>query len=180
MAFKRLGIEGFGVVELNNVAFRRDGRIEAQYKLDKTVFADKVVENGMVLAVDVKNHAYHLPTAGDPLLVLIYSAEHLDQQLGVQLNKYKNTVDNYLPRGGYLAKGDKFTTNTLGYDDTEYADDDALLEAIGTGTVYGEVGAKGVIELTATKPESGLTFIATKAYTMPDGTPGVQLQVIAD
>ena len=30
MATKRLVISGYGQVELNNVAFRRDGRIEAQ------------------------------------------------------------------------------------------------------------------------------------------------------
>ena len=52
MAIKRLTIDGFGQVELNNVAFRRDGRIEAQCAPDTTDFATAKVENGMLLAVD--------------------------------------------------------------------------------------------------------------------------------
>ena len=39
MATKRLVIDGFGQVELNNVAFRRDGRIVAQCAPDTTDFA---------------------------------------------------------------------------------------------------------------------------------------------
>ena len=45
MALKRLVIEGFGQLELNNVAFRRDGRIEAQCALDSTDFASVPVLN---------------------------------------------------------------------------------------------------------------------------------------
>ena len=48
----RMIIDGYGQVELNNVAFRRDGRIEAQCKPDETDFSQAVVENGMLLAVD--------------------------------------------------------------------------------------------------------------------------------
>ena len=39
----RLTKSGYGQVELNNVAFRRDGRIEAQCKLDATDFASVVL-----------------------------------------------------------------------------------------------------------------------------------------
>lgn len=35
----RLTEKGYGQIELNQVAFRRDGRIEAQCKLDDTAFA---------------------------------------------------------------------------------------------------------------------------------------------
>ena len=52
MAFKRMVIDGYGQLELNNVAFRRDGRVEAQCALDATDFADVPAENGMLLAVD--------------------------------------------------------------------------------------------------------------------------------
>ena len=34
----RMVIDGYGQVELNNVAFRRDGRIEAQCALDTADF----------------------------------------------------------------------------------------------------------------------------------------------
>ena len=55
MADKRLVIDGFGQVELNQVSFRRDGRVEAQCALDATDFASVPAENGMLLAVDRVN-----------------------------------------------------------------------------------------------------------------------------
>ena len=48
MAIKRMVIDGYGQVELNQVAFRRDGRIEAQCALDPTDFAKVSSENGML------------------------------------------------------------------------------------------------------------------------------------
>ena len=61
MATKRLVIDGFGQVGLNNVAFRRDGRIVAQCAPDATDFASIPVENGMILAVDEANRTVKLP-----------------------------------------------------------------------------------------------------------------------
>ena len=55
MALKRLVIDGFGQLDLNNVFFRRSGSIEAQCFLDETDFADVPAENGMLLAVDRVN-----------------------------------------------------------------------------------------------------------------------------
>ena len=46
MAIKRMVIDGYGQLELNQVAFRRDGRIEAQCALDATDFAKVSAENG--------------------------------------------------------------------------------------------------------------------------------------
>ena len=39
MSLKRFVIDGFGQVELNQVAFRRDGRVAAQCKPNATDFA---------------------------------------------------------------------------------------------------------------------------------------------
>ena len=47
----RMVIDGFGQIELNNVAFRRDGRIEAQCALSTVDFASAPAENGMILRV---------------------------------------------------------------------------------------------------------------------------------
>ena len=47
----RLQISGYGQVELNNCAFRRDGRIEAQCALSTIDFASVPAENGMILRV---------------------------------------------------------------------------------------------------------------------------------
>ena len=64
MALKRLVIDGLGQIELNNVAWRRDGRVEAQCALDAEAFASVPAENGMLLAVDVKNHIVKLYDEG--------------------------------------------------------------------------------------------------------------------
>lgn len=50
----------YGQLELNQVAFRRDGRIIAQYKLDPTI---DYVENGMLLAIDYANKTVKMPEA---------------------------------------------------------------------------------------------------------------------
>ena len=72
MATKRLVISGYGQVELNNVAFRRDGRIEAQCAPNATDFKSIPVENGMLLAVDDVNHCVKLPVDGSLPLSLIH------------------------------------------------------------------------------------------------------------
>ena len=61
MGVQRYVIDGFGQLELNQVAFPRDGRIEAQCALDATDFASIPAENGMLLAVDRVNRAVKLP-----------------------------------------------------------------------------------------------------------------------
>lgn len=61
MSLKRLVIDGYGQLELNNVAFRRDGRIEAQCKLDETDFKSVPAENGMLLAVDNVKRVIRFP-----------------------------------------------------------------------------------------------------------------------
>ena len=62
MALKRFTIDGYGQIELNQCAFRRDGRIEAQCALYDKEFAKNqaeyvggkiYAENGMILAVDI-------------------------------------------------------------------------------------------------------------------------------
>ena len=53
----RMSIDGYGQVELNNVAFRRDGRIEAQCALSTADFSSgKPAENGMILRVKKDKH----------------------------------------------------------------------------------------------------------------------------
>ena len=78
MATKRFVIDGFGQVELNNVAFRRDGRIEAQCALDETDFASIPAENGMLLAIDRLTRKVSLPAGnGTELIGLHYSTERV-------------------------------------------------------------------------------------------------------
>lgn len=51
-----------------------------------------------------------------------------------------NATDDFLPRVGYLAVGDKFTENCICYDDAEFSNDAAFVSALGaiaSTTLYG-------------------------------------------
>lgn len=164
---------GYGQIELNQCAFRRDGRIEAQCKIKDADY----VENGMILAIDNTKREVRYPAAGDYMFGLNYTSEHMyDERLVGGLKYYKTDKDSFLPRLGYLAVGDKFTTNTVVYDD---AADIATM-------VYGYVkdGDNGYIRLSATDPTNDaiagaplLRVIDAKA-TMPNGAPAVKFQCI--
>lgn len=173
MADKKLNAGfGYGQIELNQCAFRRDGRIEAQCKIEGADY----VENGMILAIDNTKHEVRYPAASDYMFGLNYTSEHMyDERLVGGLKYYKTDKDSFLPRLGYLAVGDKFTTNTVVYDETLTI----------TNAVYGYVKAddNGYIRLSATKPEDAiadaplLRVIDAKA-TMPNGAPAVKFQCI--
>lgn len=182
MATKRLVIDGFGQVELNNVAFRRDGRIVAQCAPDTTDFASIPVENGMILAVDEANRTVKLANDDSLPLALVYSTEHMYDERMPGLKNFKlNGTNDFLPRLGYFAVGDKWHTNTICYSDTEYTNEAALitaLKAYKTAAVYGKADATGAVCLTATAPTAGLKLKVIEYGTMPDGQKGVKLQVL--
>ena len=164
---------GYGQIELNQCAFRRDGRIEAQCKIKDADY----VENGMILAIDNTKHEVRYPADGDYMFGLNYTSEHMyDERLVGGLKYYKTDKDSFLPRLGYLAVGDKYTTNTVIYDDA----------ADITTMVYGYVkaGDNGYVRLSATDPTNDaiagaplLRVIDAKA-TMPNGAPAVKFQCI--
>ena len=162
---------GYGQIELNQCAFRRDGRIEAQCKIANADY----VENGMILAIDNTKREVRYPDASDYMFGLNYTSEHMyDERLVGGLKYYKTDKDSFLPRLGYLAVGDKFTTNTVVYDAADI-----------TTMVYGYVkaGDNGYIRLSATEPNDAiagaplLRVIDAKA-TMPNGAPAVKFQCI--
>lgn len=184
MAVKRFVIDGFGQLELNQVAFPRDGRIEAQCALDETDFASVPAENGMLLAVDRVNRAVKFPTsaviASCPV-ALNYSAEHMYDERANSLKDFKLERGEFLPRLGFLSKGELFTTNCLCYDDGDFADDDAVItaaESLATTAMYGGVSDNGAILLSDTAPQAGPVLKAVEKTTMPDGTFGLKFQVL--
>ena len=77
MALKRFTVDGYGQLELNNVAFRRDGRVEAQCALSTTDFKDAPAENGMLLAVDNVTRTVKFATGTDLPVALNYTTEHM-------------------------------------------------------------------------------------------------------
>lgn len=163
---------GYGQIELNQCAFRRDGRIEAQCKIEGADY----VENGMILAIDNTKREVRYPAESDYMFGLNYTSEHMyDERLVGGLKYYKTDKDSFLPRLGYLAVGDKYTTNTVIYDGA----------ADITTMVYGYVkaGDNGYVRLSATEPTDAITgapmlrVIDAKA-TMPNGAPAVKFQCI--
>ena len=180
MALKRFEIDGYGQIELNNVAWRRDGRIEAQCKLDAVDFKDIPAENGMLLAVDKANGVIKFAVDDTLPIAVHYSTEHMYDERTPGLKNFALPRGTFLPRMGYPAVGDLWTSNTLCYDDGEFADDYALkaaLEKINETPVYGGISEIGAVKLSKTAPSVGPVIKVVKYYTMPNGTPGVKLQV---
>ena len=92
MALTRLVIDGYGQIELNNFAAPRDGRVEAQCKLNKTDFPAGA-ENGMLVAVDNVKREVKLYNASKKLpLAVIYSTEHIYSERKNGLKNFINTV----------------------------------------------------------------------------------------
>ena len=180
MSLKRLVIDGYGQLELNNVAFRRDGRIEAQCKLDETDFKSVPAENGMLLAVDNVKRVVRFPKSDEKMpLALHYSTEHMYDERLPGLKNFKLEKGSFLPRMGYLAEGDKFTTNCICYDDSDFSTEELLGTALGNvkeTPLYAaptEIGAWQI-----TKTETNARAIVLCKTTMPDGQLAVKLQAL--
>ena len=160
---------GYAQLELNNAAFRRSGRIEAQCKIAEGI---EYLENGMLLAVNnakrqvefVGEDNAHLPVA------LHYSSEHMYDNRANALKDFKLEPGSFLPRLGYLGAGDKYTTNCV-----DYAGD--LWAAISAGTVlYAHAGTDGYHLVNTTA--DGAIAIVIGETTMPDGQKAVKFQAL--
>lgn len=182
----RMVIDGFGQVELNNVAFRRDGRIEAQCALDTAAFTSNVpCENGMILRVKKAEHkiTFADASAENQLYALNYTSEHMyDERKPGLKNFYLDAQkgaqrQDFYPRVGYLAAGDLWTTNCI--DLGSYANASAVASALASGEVYAAVGTQGAVVLNSAAPSVGPVIQVIKKTTMPDGQDAFQLQVLS-
>lgn len=185
MALKRLVIDGFGQLELNNVFFRRAGMVEAQCALGED-FADVPAENGMLLAVDRVNRIVKFPVEGEDMpIALNYTSEHSYEERTIGLKNFKLERGTFYPRMGFLSAGELFTTNCFSYDDAEFAKEETLMEAVkdkatlAAKAVYGGVCENGTIKLSATKPAFGPVLKVVEKTTMPDGQFALKLQVVS-
>lgn len=178
----RMVIDGFGQVELNNVAFRRDGRIEAQCALSTSDFATVPAENGMILRVKKASHeiCFADAAAANQLYALNYSSEHMYDERRPGLKNFATYADpakNFLPRVGYLAAGDLFTTNCV--DLGSYASAAAVASALASGDVFAAAGTQGAIVISDGAPSVGPVLQVIKKTTMPDGQDAFQFQVLS-
>ena len=160
----------YGQLELNQVAFRRDGRIIAQYQLGDV----DVAENGMLLAVDYVNKTINFPEADQTTgLALNYTTEHMyDERLANGLKHFKLEKGSFCPRLGLLATGDRFTTNTV---ETDLALG-TIKAGLGTTKYYGHSSEDGYIVVNATATNAVLEVI--EVTTMPDGSDAIKFVAI--
>lgn len=181
MGLTRFVIDGYGQLELNNVAFRRDGRVEAQCALDATDFASVPAENGMLLAVDRVNRTVKFFDSSDDTypIALNYTTEHMYDERANALKDFKLERGTFYPRLGFLSVGELFTTNCMGYD-SDFADDDAVKNVdLKTTAVYGGISDEGAILLTKSAPSAGPVLKAVEKTTMPDGQFAIKFQVLS-
>lgn len=187
MSVNRFTIDGYGQLELNNCAFRRDGRIEAQCKLDATDFASVPAENGMLLAVDnVARVVRFVDSSDDAPVAINYTSEHMYDERTPGLKNFKLERGSFLPRLGYLSTGDKFTTNCFSYDTNDFADDAAVRAIALTGSSAVKVYASeyaagdGTILLKKTTAPTGKKVLlkVIEVTTMPDGQFALKFQVL--
>ena len=167
---KKLEKKGYGQLELNQVAFRRDGRIEAQCAIAEGI---EYIENGMLLAVNNIDRTVNYAASGNTHpIALHYSTEHMYDERANALKDFKLERGSFLPRLGYLSAGDKYTTNTVAYDNTKWSTEDAFWAVLGTKPLYAHVGTDGyhLVDETATDAIA----MAVAATTMPDGQRAVK------
>lgn len=168
MALVKLAKDGYGQLELNFAAFRRNGAIEAQCKMANGI---DYLENGMLLAVDRVKREVGYPTGGtDEIIALNFTTEHMYDEREKALKHFKLDKESFLPRLGYIGVADKFTTNTVCYDDGDFSDE---AEALTDGK-YGVPCENGYIKLVANKPATGFCVQVLEITTMPDGQKAVK------
>ena len=188
MALTRMEIDGYGQLELNNCAFRRDGRIEAQVAVSSADFSKAApMENGMILAIDKANSVAKKATDKTLPVALNYTSEHMYDERKDGLKDFSTSPsDDFLPRFGYLSVGDAFTTNCVCFDidatGAEYTSEDAALSAVAsykTSTLYGTDCSMGAILVTANSSKiQNVKLKVVKDTTVPDGQKGIKFQVI--
>ena len=176
MALQRYEIEGYGQLELNAVAFRRSGRIEAQCKIADGI---EYIENGMLLAVDNVERVVKYAEDNSLPIALNYTTEHMYDERAKGLKHFRLNAGEHLPRMGYQGAGDKYTTNCLAYDTDEFANDEALEEAVKnvkSERLYAKACAIGAHQIT--KNAEGALCLVLAATTMPDGQFAVKFQAL--
>ena len=128
----------YAIVELNKVASRKTGEIEAQCKLAEEFKKDgiKALENGAI--VYIKAETDEIVSTFDEATCVNAKYLHFsnprryeDGKTGMENFRYETSDDKYLPRLFKLTVGDIFTTN---YDLTGVA---GIVEIKGGNMPYG-------------------------------------------
>ena len=181
----------YASLELNQVAFPKTGMVVSQTPLGAEFTKANPCENGMWVVADKAAGAINPPAAAtDSLIGIVYTTEKEYDREHYGLQRFGRKIAGDYPRVGLLGVGDTVTTNCLQYDESEFATEAKLWEALEKdlsvaanaiyvvpGVAQGSVN-KAVPQLTKTKPQSGIYARVTKYYTIPNGGKGVKYQII--
>lgn len=184
MAMKRFPCEMFASIELNQVHFQHAiGQVVSQMPLGEEFTKDAPCENGMWLTFDKsEGNAHSAEAASDAVGVVFTTEKEYDYDpYHYGLKTFGRKIAGDYPRIGVFSVNDTITSNCFQYDDGEFADEDALFEALKAHAetpvfVCVEAGSP-VPKLTATEPAEGIYAKVCKFYTMPNGEPGVKYQI---
>lgn len=165
--------EGYGFVEPNFLSAPRNGQVRADLPVGKAAAetisnsVDKALMNGMFVKRDAVKGEVNF--TGKGAWWLVFNEEKLyDENKQMHRHFAMKAEDNYdgkmVPRIFFPAIGDTFTTNTF---------------AANTVLEVGDYVVPGVNGILA-KTDSESFLQVVKCYTMPDGQPGVKLEVVAN
>ena len=171
-------IEGYSVLETNQVAAVKTGQIKAQYPLESAINTAGA-QNGQVYVVDEKTKTVKYATAAADYVYLHASEEQIyEPHLGrASFVLKKATADKAVPKMLKLTKGDVFETNAV--DKGAYADLTAVTAAITAKTISAVANTNGDIKLlaTASLTTEPVVFIPVEVVKLPNGTQGIRFVV---
>ena len=155
----------YAVVELNKVASRKTGEIEAQCKLNSGI---DTLQNGEIVYVDAVNNeitkTYDASTCVDAMYLHFSNPRRYeDGKSGMENFVYENN-EKYLPRVYKLTVGDIFTTN---YDLSKK--DGSLIEEVPEGNTPINFGSHKIVAIKENSANG----------TLPNNGVGVMYRVIA-
>ena len=184
----------YASLELNQVAFPKTGMVVSQTPLGAAFTKYAPCENGMWVVGDKAAGAINPPAAAtDAPIGIVYTAEKEYDREHYGLQRFGRKIAGDYPRVGLFGVGDTVTTNCLQYSKTNFATEDALLEALkkdlsvaanalyvvpGVNSDLADTSAKAVPEIVKSAPGSGIYGRITKFYTIPNGGIGVKYQII--
>lgn len=159
------GHDNFAVVEPNHLSAPRSGGVYGQLPADDSI---TMLEQGTFVKYDYA--AGKINFTGEGPWMMVFNEEKLyDERKQMHRDYAMKKSDFYdgvmTPRVFRMYAGDIFTTNNVKADDYDLGD----VLVPGTNGVL-EKGAKG----------ESLAVKVAKLTTMPDGQPGLKLQVIAE
>lgn len=157
----------YAQVEANHLSAPRAGGVYAQLPAADDI---EILENGQFVKYDYAKGQVDFD--GEGPWMLVYNEEHggplYDERTQMHRDFALRKEDQYdgllVPRVFRLYAGDIYTTNAV-KDGQEYSVGDKLTP-----------GADGWLD----KGEGDLTLTVVKEYTLPDGQPGLKLQVTSE